>query len=82
MKQMLKKAQMNINKTLTVGYVLIGIAVLFQIITAVLPTVTTAGDNLSTQGGLFGLFAGGGVLFTIIAVVVLAKVFRSLGGGR
>lgn len=75
------QAQAGISSALKAAFALIGIVILFQIVTVVLPLVTTAGDNLSAQGGLFTLFAGGGILFVIIAAVILARVFKDLSGG-
>jgi len=75
------QVQAGISSAVRAGFALIGIVILFQIVTVVLPLVTTAGDNLSAQGGLFTLFAGGGILFVIIAAVILARVFQDLSGG-
>lgn len=59
-------------------YLVLGIAILFEVLSAMVPTAQSAGDALNASGVPLGtLFAGGGVVFLVIMAGVLYKVFNT-----
>ena len=59
-------------------YIFIGIVVLFSAVALLYPTAAAAGDTLNTSGFPLGsLFVGGGVVFIIIAAMILKSVVKT-----
>ena len=60
--------------------IFLGITILFQIVSAMLPTANTAGDAINATGAPLGsLFASGGVVFLLIMaslILLIVKVTR------
>ena len=64
-------------------YGIIGVVILFAVLAALIPQLTTSGDSLNSSGiGLGSFFATGGVLYTIIGAAVLILVIKFFMGGR
>lgn len=58
-------------------WIFVGIVVLFTVIAQLYPDAAAAGDDLNASGFPLGsLFVGGGIVFLILAVGVIAAVIK------
>lgn len=71
--------KMNTDTALYVIVGIIGVVILFQVVAALFPTLTAAGDTLNTSGFPLGeLFVTGGAIWYVFAAVIIVVVIKLL----